>query len=174
MIRYKDKTFEQWSICPATGEIFNSATGEVQKVPLHQGRPRFKGMPVHQIMANTFFGYKLGYDVHHKDENPLNNSLSNLVYLTHSEHTKLHSTELLHNETRAKLSLALKGKPFSDEHRAKLSTAMKGKNKGKTLSDEHKAKMSASHKGSHWWHNASGETRFAKECPGEGWLPGRK
>lgn len=41
-------------------------------------------------MVHTYLGYKKGYDVHHLDENPWNNSFSNLVYLTHIEHQKLH------------------------------------------------------------------------------------
>ena len=163
MIRYKEKEFQQWSICPATGDIFDSSTGEIQPVKLRRGRPMFKGMLVHQIMANTFYGFKPGYDVHHKDENTLNNSLSNLVYLSKSEHRRLHATELFHEETRVKLSASNKGKkrkPFSEEHKAKISAAMKGKPKseeakmklsavmkGKHLSEEHKAKISSFQKG---------------------------
>lgn len=88
MIKYKDKIFEQWSICPATGEIFDAKTGEIQPVKLYGGRPYFKGLAVHQIMAHTFYGFKPGYDVHHLDENKRNNVLSNLAYVTHSEHMK--------------------------------------------------------------------------------------
>ena len=131
-------------------------TGVIQKQTSGGGRPLFKGMPVHCIMVHTYLGYKKGYDVHHKDENPLNNSLSNLMYLTHAEHRRLHDTELLHDETRLKRSAALKGKkhkkhkPFSEETRLKMSAAKKGKptwNKGKTQSAEHKAKISAAMKG---------------------------
>lgn len=157
MIRFKDKVFEQYSICPATGDIFDSKTGVVQKIYMHQGRPVFKRMGIHCIMAHTFYGYKQGYDVHHKDENKLNNALSNLVYLTKAEHSRLHATELLHKETRAKIASANKGKYVSEETRIKISAALKGKQgywkgkqgylKGKHLSVESKAKMSAAHKG---------------------------
>lgn len=34
-----------------------------------------------------------GYEVHHKDGNKLNNSLDNLVVLTKSEHSRIHSLE---------------------------------------------------------------------------------
>lgn len=92
MIRYKDKMFEQWSICPATGEIFDAKTGEVQQTymqcPWDDDYLKFKGMPVHSIMAHTFYGFKPCYDVHHLDENKHNNVLSNLAYVTHSEHMK--------------------------------------------------------------------------------------
>ena len=170
MIRYKDKTFDQWSICPATGDIFDAKTGEIQSVKIYGDRPYFKGMSVHRIMAHTFYGYKPGFDVHHKDENKLNNSLSNLVYLTHGEHCRLHAGELLHDETRAKVSASMKGRPKSLETKAKISASMKGKpkseetkakmsaakkgkspwNKGKQWSEETKAKLSAAHKGKHF------------------------
>ena len=138
MIRYKDKTFEQYSICPATGDIFDAKTGVVQETYLHLGRPEFKRMFVHCIIAHTFYGYKPGYDIHHLDENKFNNSLSNLVYLTSEEHRRLHK----------------KGKPKSDETRAKLSASLKGKpawNKGKPRSEETRAKISASMKGKPAW-----------------------
>ena len=146
MIRYKEKEFMEWSICPATGDIFDANNGVVQKIHIIQKRPYFNSMPVHQIMAHTFFGWKPGFVVHHKDENKLNNTLSNLVYLTNSEHRKLHAGELLHEETRAKLSAAMKGKHLSEETKAKLSAANKGKpawNKGKHPSAETRAKLSA-------------------------------
>jgi len=54
---------------------------------------------------------------------------------------KIHSTE-----TRAKLSLARKGRLFSDETRAKMSLSQKGKPK-KPLSNETKAKLSIANKG---------------------------
>lgn len=34
-----------------------------------------------------------GYDIHHRDFNPLNNELSNLQCLTHAEHLRIHTTE---------------------------------------------------------------------------------
>ena len=50
----------------------------------------FKSMAIHKIQAHTHLCYKKGFDIHHIDKNKLNNSLSNLVYLTKSEHTKIH------------------------------------------------------------------------------------
>ena len=127
MIRYKDKTFEQYSICPATGDIFDTKTGEVQETYLHLGRPVFRRMKVHCIMAHTFYGYKPGYDVHHKDKNKLNNSLSNLMYLTRAEHNSLHHKDKHpSDESRAKMSAAHKGKKLSEETRAKMrATALR-------------------------------------------------
>ena len=62
-------------------------------------------------------------------------------------------------ETKAKVSAALKGKPFSDAHRAALSEAHKGIPvkpetreklslvlRGRTFTDEHRANLSAAHR----------------------------
>ena len=89
---------------------------------------------------HTHYGWKQGYDIHHIDENKLNNSLSNLIYLTRSEHIKIHG-EKRHGEnsifygkhhteeTKIKLSEALKGRTFSEEAKKKISEALKGRNK---------------------------------------------
>ena len=143
MIRYKDKTFEQFSICPATGEIFDSKSGNVQNTILDlRGYANFKNMPVHRIMAHTFFGYKPGLAVHHLNQKKTDNALANLVYLTPSEHRKIHN-ENMSEETHAKLSAVWKGKHHSEETKHKISEA----HKGKPLSEEHKAKLSAKLKG---------------------------
>lgn len=91
-----------------------------------------------------------------------------LIYLKHSEHTRLHHKgkhlseetkrkvsvshkgKQLSDETKRKLSEAKKGKHFSEEHKRKISEANKGKNNpnyGKHLSEETKMRMSESHKG---------------------------
>ncbi len=169
MIRFKDKEFKQWSICPATGDIFDSKTGEVQKTYVNKGRLIFRRMPVHCIMTHTFYGYKPGYDIHHLDENKLNNSLSNLVYLTHAEHSSLHKKgKKRSDEAKAKIAAAKKGKPTSDEARAKIAASMKGKKRSK----ETRAKLSAANKGNVFW-NKDGVIIRAIEWPGEGWKKGR-
>ena len=104
MIRYKEKEFENYNIDPLTA-VITDKNGVVQETGLHHGRPIFKGMAIHRIMAYTFYGYKEGYVVHHLDENKLNNALSNLAYLTNEEHNSLHH----------------KGKKASEEARAKMS-----------------------------------------------------
>lgn len=55
-----------------------------------------------------------GYVVHHIDENPRNNELSNL---------ELKPSQAAH------LSHHMKGKPKSPEHRAKIAAALRGKKK---------------------------------------------
>ena len=82
---------------------------------------------------------------------------SELIFLTHSEHSALH----------------MLGKPRSEETRKKISTALKG-NKiwiGKHHSEESREKMSKSRKGLCWFNNGIIAVR-AKSCP-EGFVKGR-
>lgn len=45
---------------------------------------------VHRLVANTFLEHvPENYQVHHKDGNKLNNNLSNLVFLSPSEHARV-------------------------------------------------------------------------------------
>ena len=63
-----------------------------------------------------------------------------LIFLTPSEHHKLHNKGKHHSEeTRRKISEStkgrstwIKGKTISEEYRKKISESMKGKNKGKS------------------------------------------
>lgn len=193
MIKFRDKILENYSIDPETAVITNSK-GEIQETSIRKGRPCFHCMEIHKIQVHTKYGYKPGYDVHHLDENKMNNSLSNLVYLTHSEHSKIHSKgkfkgKTLSEEHKQKLSEAKKGaknpnygKQFSDEHKNKLSAALKGRQfseetklkisaaqKGKQLSEEHKQKISEALKGKRfkWINNGIKQRRipFDEEIP---------
>ena len=137
MIRYKDKIFPEYFIDPVTAIITNSK-GEVQEVKINKkGRPCFNCMEIHRIQVHTYLGYKKDYDIHHLDENKMNNSLSNLVYLTSSEHAKLHM----------KGNKNMFGKHHSEETKRRMS----GVAKGRTLSEETKLKMRESHKGKNTW-----------------------
>ena len=167
MIQYKDKIFPEFFIDPVTAIITNSK-GEIQETSIHKnGRPYFKNMCIHKIQVHTHIGYKFGMDIHHIDKNKLNNSLSNLVYLTRSEHTHLHKKgrtfseetkkkigeaqkgKILSDETKQKMSEAAKGKTISEEAKRKISEAAKGNKNmlGKHHSEESKQKMSEAHKG---------------------------
>ena len=151
MIRYKDKIFPEYFIDPVTAIITNSK-GEIQETKIRDGRSYFKGMAIHKIQVHTHYGWKQGMDIHHLDENKLNNSLSNLVYLTPSEHISIHH----------------KGKHHSLETKKKMSEAKKGEKHplyGKQLSEETKQKMSKSHKGK----TSSEETKqkLSKSISGE-------
>lgn len=82
---------------------------------------------------------------------------SHLIFLTHEEHLRLHMQDNVYmlgrhlsNEHRAKIAVAMKGKPssrkgkhLSDETKQKLSKARAGKK----LSAEHRAKISLAKKG---------------------------
>ena len=108
--------------------------GEIQETKIIRGRPYFHCMAIHRIQIHTHLGYKKGYDIHHLDHNPMNNALSNLVYLTNSEHNIIHK----------------KGKHPTEETKRKLSEVNKGKNNplyGKHHSEETKRKMSEAKKG---------------------------
>ena len=80
-----------------------------------------------------------------------NRKACELIFLTHSEHARLHNkgkkfsdehrrkiseaAKNISDDTRRKISEAKKGKkrkPFTEEHRRKISEAKKGKFKGKT------------------------------------------
>ncbi len=83
----------------------------------------------------------------------------------------------LSEETRKKLSAAMKGKIQSKETRTKRSESMKGENNpqyGKSLSEETRRKMSEAIKGKKWWNDGCENTKLSLECPGDGWVPGRK
>ena len=122
-----------------------------------------------------------------------------LIFLTHSEHLRLHhlgkhpSEETRKKmsekkkgkptwikgkhhsvETLKKMSEATKGKHHSEETRKKISDALNGENHpmfGKHHTAEARKKMSEVHKGTIWYNNGVKSIR-AKTCP-EGFVPGR-
>lgn len=47
-----------------------------------------------EIWKATYGDIPDGYDIHHKDENPLNNSIDNLECLSKSEHAELHAQSM--------------------------------------------------------------------------------
>ena len=122
-----------------------------------------------------------------------------LIFLTHSEHMKLHHLgKHLSEDTRRKLSEAnkdkpsgMKGKHHSEETRKKISDSKNGKHlseetrkkmskshngkptwmKGKHHSEESCKKMSEAKKGKHWYNN--GVTSIQTETCPEGFVKGR-
>ena len=118
MIKYKDTIFPDFFIDPVTAIITNS-NGEVQETKIRDGRPYFKSIAIHKIQVHTHLGYKFGMAIHHLDENKLNNSLSNLIYLTHSEHMKIHK----------KGNKNMFGKHHTEETKQKIRNSSKGLNK---------------------------------------------
>ena len=68
-----------------------------------------------------------------------NRPASELIFLTHSEHRRLHLKGIpLSEEHKKALSEALKGIPLSEEHKKAISEACKGH----SVSEEHRAKLS--------------------------------
>ena len=112
-----------------------------------------------------------------------NRPASELIFLTISEHSKLHNKGE-HNPMYGKQGYwkdktnPMYGKHHSEETKKRQSEAMKGKQVGenhpfygKKHSDEAKKKMSEVHKGTRWFNNGKICIR-AKECP-DGFTPGR-
>lgn len=53
-----------------------------------------KRFSVHTLVIESFIGSKPnGYQVHHLDNNPLNNNISNLIYVTHSQNMNYRRTK---------------------------------------------------------------------------------
>ena len=115
-----------------------------------------------------------------------NRKACELIFLTHTEHRRLHQKGKKYSEgSRRKISEALKGKKKSEEHCKKMSESLKGRtvwNKGKhnIYSDETIKKMSEAkkghpptkgNKGMHWYNNGTINV-CTYECP-EGYIKGR-
>ena len=119
----------------------------------------------HRLETHTSDGERRLVDITRDELNALdmyyNRPSSELIFLKNSEHRFLHQKgKQFSEETKKKLSEALKGKQFSEETKKKISEAMKGKhfseehkkklseaNKGKQLSAETRRKISEAHKG---------------------------
>ena len=90
---------------------------------------------------------------------------------TRSEETRKKIGEANKNpseESRRKMSEAKKGKTLSEETKIKMSEANKNR------SEEHKRNLSESRKGRKWWNDGCGNHKRMVECPGDGWVLGRK
>ncbi len=90
MIRFRDKVYENYFIDPVTALITDENGVEQKTYISSRGWVIFKKMAVHRIQAHTYYGFMPDKDVHHLDENKLNNALSNLKYVTRSEHAHIH------------------------------------------------------------------------------------
>lgn len=119
MIRLsKDHVLEDFFI-DDNGVITNKE-GEIQKVSYYDKRPHFNKVAVHKIQMWTKYGWRdtKTWSIHHIDEDKSNNAISNLVYMTLSEHCSVHSKgrspwnkgDKMSEETKKKLSESLKGR----------------------------------------------------------------
>lgn len=159
IILNKNKTLDEFTI-DVNGTIRNNS-GEIENTRIHKGYKIFKNQAIHRIMMYTFYGYRdwHKWHIHHLDGNRLNNKLDNLVYLTPSEHFKLHK----------------KGKRLSEEHKRKISEYLKGNKrmKGKHHSNETRKKISDSNKGRIWVNNGIiSKFIYQNEIP-DGFIKGR-
>lgn len=75
----------------------------ILKPDWYTGRKRSKHVFYHHYvycLANGLTEIPIGYDVHHKDENKLNNAIENLQLLSRSEHARLHQQLRLQNVSK--------------------------------------------------------------------------
>lgn len=106
-LKYKNEIIPGYFISDE-GKIYD-AEGVKQEQYICLSRPYyfFKRHEVHIMMAHSFYGYKKGFDVHHKNEIKTDNRLQNLVYLTRAEHRRLHCTGKKHTpQVKTKISAA--------------------------------------------------------------------
>lgn len=116
-LQYKNSIIPGYFISEE-GKIYDSnGVEQEQKFCQSRGYFYFKRHGVHQMMAHSFFGYKEGFDVHHKNEIKTDNRLDNLMYLTRADHISLHKTgkkyclgKKLSPVTKQKMSAARKDK----------------------------------------------------------------
>ena len=103
-INYKTTRTSQWGPEYVVSDIDVSNLGNVRVrkwlckerktedvVKVHNGRKKVGKQLVYHLVDMLFRGpLPKGWVVHHKDLNPLNDSLDNLVRMTRSEHNALH------------------------------------------------------------------------------------
>lgn len=78
------------------------------------------------VWIDNFGEIPKGYDIHHIDLNHLNNDISNLQLMTHSEHMRLH---MIGNKKQKPKGYKWNN-PMSEEVRKKISESTKGIKKG--------------------------------------------
>lgn len=81
--------------------VKGDSTGHIvcETIPVHPHALKLpdrkkRYVPLARVVMENSLGHIVDYDkyeVHHKDENPSNNALSNLELITHHEHARNHS-----------------------------------------------------------------------------------
>lgn len=113
-----DKRFPNWEFDLENGTIFSLKSGKylgsINKYNNHVfvgTNGGYKQNGLHQYI--WMVGYQCdipdGYDIHHKDFNPLNNKIDNLELIEHSRHLEIHKVGFKKDiETKEKISNTLK------------------------------------------------------------------
>ena len=128
-----DERFPNWDIDVEKGTIYSLKLkryiGAINKdgyvyVTKQKG---YKHCKLHQYiwMCANQADIPKGYDIHHKDHNPLNNSVNNLELIDSTIHKSEHNQNMS-EETKRKISEAHKGKHLTDDTKKKMSEAHKG------------------------------------------------
>jgi hypothetical protein len=125
----------------------------IKNLTIRENRNFINGIPLAHFIwdhYNPVNKWKKGYFIHHKDEDTLNDHISNLKLVTPAEHNKIHSTgRVVSVETRNKLSKINKGKIISDWQKQQISEYMKNrkisfetrKKMSNTLKEKYKTKL---------------------------------
>ena len=76
----------------------NVYCNDKHRIILHNAYPTIvisrKHLYIHDLIRAYLYHTRKDFVVHHADFNKLNNSVENLMYITRSRHTKIHSTYL--------------------------------------------------------------------------------
>lgn len=130
-----DKRFPNWDIDVEKGTIYSlklkryvgSSANKGGYLLVNSTNKKYKHKGVHQyiwMIANQA-DIPEGYDVHHIDGNPLNNSIYNLELVEHTLHMVEHKQNIS-EETKKKISESNKGKYHTEETKKKMSEHKKG------------------------------------------------
>lgn len=180
MIRFQNRIYEEYSIDPETG-VMTDKDGNVLKPHVSRKHLYVKKFPVHCVQAHTAWGYKRGMVVHHIDHDPLNNALSNLVYMTKSEHITHHKTGAhwtLSEQAKKNIAEGSKRGWQNEEYRKKHTgwhhteewKKMIGeKLKGRTYSEESRKKMSQNRKGKSYIPSTEHKAKIGATLKGQVW-----
>jgi hypothetical protein len=153
MIKINNTILENYFIDPETA-IITDKNGIIQETRIKYGRRYWKKFPVYKYQMHTHVGYIPNMHIHHKDFNKLNDSLSNLEYLSNAEHTKIHHKgKKVTTETKIKLRIINLEKNFHHLNETKKIISEASKNR--------------------FWVNNGIINKFVKDNIPEGFVKGR-
>lgn len=119
----------------------------IKSLTIRNNRNFINGVPLARFVWNHYNPTNIwspGYFIHHKDNDTLNDHITNLQLVTPAEHNKIHSIgRKLSEEAKKKISEFNKGKTISDWQKKIISEYMKNR----PVTTEIKNKISASLKG---------------------------